>query len=525
MREKILIIVGFTIVFAGAGVIAGLAADGHTVNGFPGAFYVQAALAAVALGIFVVWHYGSRYIHTMHEDYLKHSFPSQPWMWRRDWSHRVSVVSKSTKNVTAWLATSWNLGVTPLAIGAMSGFSKVQPGFYVCGLAIAGGVGLCGYALYRVWFRIRLDHPPLRLHTNPGRLGGVFECTLSAPGLSDGMRWTSELVCIYSRIESVKVQSKFFVQRLNEEIWKTGFMPLVARSPRGAVLALRFLTPKDVPLSGSYKQGECRWVVRVQGRNRGGVVCFSHEYDVPMFFQGAQRMGVSKNAPIVQDEQELQLERLAVAADPTGSRHPLGTSTPCAVEYAPQVDVPAMLNALKENGIRFTKGGVIYADALWNQKALIGLHNTINKICYCALAGALSIMVVLMMFGQWLWTAPLAIIAILAVTVFAIALTYRNHRYSIIFNNEGITRRSHVFSRKWEKTIPWSKIQSVVWKSWGQCAGSRTTTNYRQLIINPDDRETRLVLSPVIGDHDAVEAMAKLLDSITRRVTRGRRKS
>lgn len=83
-----------------------------------------------------------------------------------------------------------------------------------------------------------------------------------------------------------------------------------------------------------------------------------------------------------------------------------------------------------------------------------------------------------------------------------------------MFHQAEVTRRSSLLSKRWDTTIPWTSIQCVVWRS---SAGGVNTPSYRQLIINPDDRRTRLVLSPAIANRDAAEALVRLLQNITRR--------
>lgn len=516
MQDKILSLLGLAIFLLGIGTVLGLMANGHSLNGFPGVFFIQAALTVAVCGVFVAWRHGARVVLALRADYLKRSFPNQPWMWRLDWARRVSAVAKSTKNVTAWLAASWNLIVTPLALALMSNTTQAHIGFYSCGAVAATGVILFFYALYRVWYRVRLDYPELRLHTNPGRLGRSFECTLGVPGLGDGVRWNSEMVCLYSRIESVKVQTRYFTQPVAEEVWKQSFSPLAARSRRGAALALRYLIPSNAPVSGPYKQGQCRWVVRVQGRNKAGVLRFSHEYDVPVYRNALEPARAVQATPAPVKGLALQQD---ASLNASGRKAAASVAPQAGVAYAANVDVPKMLGALKATGIRFTKGGVIYPDALWNHKPLIRLHAKINTICLRTLCGALALTASLVVFAPWYWAAPGILVALAAGIGYAVAFYVRHHRYSVIFGADGITRRSSLLSRQWEKTVPWSKIQTVVWKVSAGREGAQKLGGYRQLVINPDDQKTRLVLSPAIANHDAAEALVKLTDSMARQFT------
>ncbi len=513
MQDKILSLLGLAIFLLGIGAVFGLMDNGHSINGFPGVFFVQSALTVAVCGVFVAWRYGARVVQSLRAEYLKRSFPNQPWMWRLDWSRRVSAVPKSTKNVTAWLAASWNLLVTPLAVAVLYNTTPAHIGFYSCWALVAAGIILFLYALYRVWYRVRLDYPELRLHTNPGRLGRGFECTLGVPGLGDGVRWSSEMVCIYSRIESVKVQARYFTQPVAEELWKQSFSPLAARSRRGAALALRYLIPSNAPVSGPYKQGQVRWVVRVQGRNKTGVLRFSHEYDIPVYrnalepVRAVQTTSATVKGLALQQDTSLNAPGRKAAASPAPQ---------AGVAYAANVDVPKMLGALKASGIRFTKGGVIYPDALWDHEPLIRLHDKINKTCWRALCGALAATALPLMFAPWYWSVPGVLVALAAGVGYAVAFYIRHHRYSVIFGTDGITRRSRLLSRQWEKTVPWSKIQTVVWKVSVGREGAQKLGGFRQLIINPDDQKTRMVLSPAIGNHDAAEALVKLTDSMAR---------
>lgn len=525
MRDRIQCTFGVFVFLIGIGALFALIADGYNLYALPGVFFIQAALSFIIAGVFFAWRHGVRVIEVMREEYLRRSFPNQPWLWRLDWSRRVSTIVKSSKNVTAWFATGWNLAVTPIAIAMVHDAPLSRIDFYFWGVTIAMGFALFLYATYRIWYRARLEFPPLRLHTNPGRPGRPVECTLAVPGFSDGIRWTSELVCLHTRSETVKVQTRYTVRKVVEKVWQQTFNPLVARSPRGAVLALRFVLGNDIPAMGEYNGGLCRWVVRVQGRSKGGVVRFAHEYDVPVIgnILVAAPTRVAAAAPAATAtataDGGLQLQREPVD-DQSGWRPAAVVSSEPAMQFAAKkLDVAAVLSELKATGIRFSKGGVIYPDELWSHEPLLSLHATINKLCVPTFCFAVMAAVAVVVTAPWYWALPPALLALTSAAGFGAAFYIRHHRYSVLFSKEGITRRSRLMSRSWQKTIPWDRIQSVVWKSLSASGRAGGINSYRQLIINPDDRNTRLVLSPALDNHLAAEALVKLLDSIAGKAT------
>lgn len=517
MRDRIHCLFGIFVFLLGIGALFQLIADGNNVYAMPGVFFIQAALSFIVAGVFLAWRYGARVMDEMRAEYLKRSFPNQPWLWRLDWSRRISTVAKSSKNVTAWFATGWNLAVTPIAIALFHDAPLTRIDFYFWGVTIATGLALFFYAMYRIWYRERLEFPPLRLHTNPGRPGRAVECTLGVPGFGDGIRWTSELVCVHTRSESVKVQTRYTVRKVVEEVWKQTFNPLVARSPRGAALALRFVLDKDIPAMGTYNGGQCRWVVRILGRSKGGVVRFAHEYEVPVLgnilVSAPARASNAAPAPVVDDG--LQLVR--DGADDKVGRKPAAVawSEPSGQFTAKKPSVAAILNELKATGIRFSKGGMIYPDELWSHEPLVRLHANINKVCVPIFCVAAIAAIGTLYSAPWFWALPLVLLALAAGAGFGAAFYIRHHRYSVLFSKEGITRRSRLLSRSWQKTIPWDRIQSVVWKSLAAEGRAGSMNSYRQLVINPDDRNTRLILSPALDNHLAAEALVQLLDNIT----------
>lgn len=495
MRRNIPGVIGLVTFLLSVTTLFGLIANGYSLNTFAGAIAIQVTIAAAVGGLFFAWREGARLIAIMRGDYLKRSFPNQPWLWRLDWSRRVSVAPKSTKHYTAAVAAAWNLGITPIAVACTYSATKSSALFLLAVGAILVGAALFIYALYRIWFSARLDNPVLRMHTNPARPGQPFECTLGVPGFGEGIRWSSELVCLCARVESLRDSSRYTTRTVVTEVWRQTFAPLAARSLRGTALALRFIIGPNAPATGYFHGGTWRWVVRVQGRNKAGVVRFAREYEVPM-----------------------HRETTNIGAESVSRLNPEVSSAGAGV--GPKIDVPAMMNALKESGIRFSKGGVIYPNELWDQVPLMRLHATINKVCmgtFCsAVAGATGVTFA----AAWYWAAPFALLALAASVGYGIAFYVRHHRYAVIFHTNGVTRRNWLLSRQWDTTVPWSKIQSVVWKSTAGVAGSiQECEAFRQLVINPDDRKTCMVLSPALANRVAAEALVRLLRTATRRST------
>ena len=188
---------------------------------------------------------------------------------------------------------------------------------------------------------------------------------------------------------------------------------------------------------------------------------------------------------------------------------------PCVQFAAKKLSVAAMLNELKATGIRFSKGGMIYPDELWIHEPLIRLHANINKACIPTFCVSVVAAIGTVVSAPWYWAVPTTLLALTAGAGFGAAFYVRHHRYSVLFSKEGITRRSRLLSRSWQKTIPWDRIQSVVWKSLAADGRAGSINSYRQLVINPDDRNTRLTLSPALDNHSAAEALVQLLDNIT----------
>lgn len=514
--------VGLFIALLAVAALFGLFAHGYDVSATPGVFIVQGVLIAMIAGVYIAWQHGAVVLRAVRAEYLKRSFPNQPWLWRLDWSCRISVARKSTKNIAAWIAAIWNLGVTPLAVTGVYATTPADASFPLSALSIVIGVALFLYALYRMWYRAHLDNPPLRLHTNPGRPGNAFECTLGVSGFNDNTKWTSELLCIYTRTESIKIQSRYTSRTIVEERWKSPFAPLAARSPRGTALALRFSIPKNAPATGTYRQGQCHWVVRIEGRTKNGFVNFSREYDVPMHRsvlefsqpQTAATAVVPTNTSGLQliakqfdNHRDWQTVALRDSAQANAVRKPAATSP---------TSIPAMLNALKASGILFTAGGVVYPTELWNQTSLARLYDVITRASIGVFVAAAALAVAAAALAPWYCVIPFVLLAMGATAGFAAAFFLRHHRYSVTFGKHGVTRRSQLLTRRWQTTIPWGEIHSVVWKAAVAGRTDATTATLRQLVINPDDRSTRLVLSPAIGCRNAVDALVHLFDAISR---------
>lgn len=474
--------------------LLGLIAHGYSLKTFSGAFVIQSVLAVAVGGVFFAWREGARIVAAMREDYLKRSFPNQPWLWRLDWSRRISVAPRSTKHYTAAAAAGWNLAVTPLAIASTYTIAKSSVLFPLAILAIVVGAGLFMYALYRIWFAAQRDNPALRIHTNPARPGQTFECTLGVPGFGEGIRWSSELVCVCSRVEASRSGIRYSACTVVTEVWKQSFTPLVAPTRRGAALALKYTVGPNAPATGYSHGGTWRWVVRVQGRNKAGVVRFSREYEIPMHRDTLDGAAVPERVHI------------RSASPQTGTASAAG------------FDVSTMLNALKASGIRFSKGGVVYPDELWNQAPLVHLHSMINKICAGTLGAAAVLALIVMVLAPWYWASPFMLVGLAAAVGYGLGFYLRHHRYAVIFHKEGVTRRNWLLSRQWDTTIPWSNIKSVVWKT-PLTLMDDTDGKLRQLIINPDDRKTCLVLSPALANNIAAEALVRLLRSATRHGT------
>lgn len=495
MRNNVTGAIGGVVFLLAMVVLLELIANGYNLKTFPGAFVIQGALAAAVGGVFFAWRDGARIAAALREDYLKRSFPSQPWLWRLDWSRRVSVAPKPTKHYTAVIAAAWNLGITPIAIACTYTVAKSSLLFLLAVLTIVVGVALFCYAMYRIWYVARLDNPALRIHTNPARPGQAFECTLGVPGFGEGIRWSSELACLCSRVETARSGIRYTTRTIVTEVWKQSFVPLVARTRRGAALALKYTVGPNAPATGYSHGGTWRWVVRVQGRNKTGILRFSREYEVPMHRDALDTVAVPNQAP-------------------SGA-----ANAPAGAAFGMRADVPTMLGALKASGIRFSKGGVIYPDELWNQAPLVRLHATLNKACVGAFAGAGVSSVLLLVFAPWYWALPFVLLALGGAIGYGVAFYLRHRRYAVIFHKEGVTRRNWLLSRQWDTTVPWSNIQSVVWKTPIALVEHTGGESFRQLIINPDDRKTCLVLSPVLANNAVAEALVSLLRSATRHGT------
>lgn len=498
MRRNLSGIFGALVFLLAFVALLGLIANGYSLKTLPGALAIQVALAATVGGVFFAWRDGARLAAAMREEYLKRSFPNQPWLWRLDWARRISAPSTTSKNYTAAVAAAWNLGITPIAVACTYSVAKSSALFFLSLIGILIGAALFFYAVYHIWYAVHLDNPVLRIHTNPARPGQAFECTLGVPGFDEGIRWSSELVCLCSRTESLRSGSRFTTRSVVTEVWKQSFVPLVARSLRGVALALRFIIGPNAPATGYLHGGTWRWIVRVQGRNKAGIVRFAQEYEVPMHrelldaTEGASRLNSTAAS-------------IHTGAGPKG-----------------KLDVPAMLNALKTSGIRFSRGGVIYPDELWNQAPLMRLHAMINKTCVAVFCGSSVCATLMTLIAPWYWAAPFVLLALAAGIGYGVAFYVRNHRYAVIFNKEGVTRRSWLLSRQWDTTVPWSNIQSVVWKSSTGLAHRGVEGGaFRQLVINPDDRKTCLVLSPALANDVAAEALVRLLRTATRHSTSG----
>lgn len=495
MRKSVRGYIGVVVFLLALVALLGLIAHGYTLKNYTGALAIQCVLVVAVVGVFFAWREGARVVSAMREDYLKRSFPNQPWLWRLDWSRRVSVAPRPARHYTAAAAAGWNLAITPLAIATAYMTEKSSVLFPLAIFSIVVGGALFSYALYRIWFAARRDNPALRIHTNPARPGQNFECTLSVPSFGEGLRWSSELACLCSRVEATRSGIRFGTRTIVSEVWKQTFSPLVAPTRRGAALALKYAIGPHAPATGYSHGGTWRWVVRVQGRNKAGMVRFSREYEVPMHRDTTD--GVA--AP----------ERVNVKSTTSANAGAAGTVH----------DAAALLGALKASGIRVSKGGVIYPDELWNQAPLVRLHKTIHNICVGALgvsgvSGALT-----MAFAPWYWVAPFILVGLTAVIGCGIGFYLRHHRYAVIFHQEGVTRRSWILSREWDTTIPWRNVKSIVSRAPLTLGDDACDTTLRQLIINPDDRKTSLVLSPALANNKAAEALIRLLRTATRHGT------
>lgn len=514
--------IGLLIALLAVSALFGLFAHGYDISSAPGVFIVQGVLVAIIAGVYIAWQHGALLLRAVRAEYLKRSFPNQPWLWRLDWSCRTSMARKSTKNITAWIAAIWNLGVTPIAVTGVYTTTPADASFPLSALSIVIGTALFAYALYRMWYRAHRDNPPLRLHTNPGRPGKPFECTLGVSGFNANTKWTSELLCIYTRTESIKVQSRYITRTIIEEVSKNSFTPMVARSPRGTALALRFPIPKDAPATGVYLKGQCHWVVRVEGLTKDGFVSFSREYDVPMHrsvLESTQAQATTTAAipsstsglrlidKPLDNHRDWQTVAARDSAQPTAVCKPVTTSAK---------SIPAMINALKTSGILFTAGGVIYPSELWNQAPWTRLYDAITRVCIGVVIAAAALTAVAAALAPWYCMIPFVLLAMGAMASFAAVFYLRHHRYSVTFGKHGVTRRSQLLTRRWQTTIPWSDVHSVVWKATVASGSDATTATLRQLVINPDDRSTRLVLSPAIGCRNAVDALVHLFDAISR---------
>jgi Protein of unknown function (DUF3592) len=233
---------------------------------------------------------------------LKERYPSEPWMWRKDWaSKRILAGTVRTTWILWAVAAFYFLVVLPLGYAIVYEWGRTV-------WSIPSGVLILGaWVMVRLiwlnWKNRGFSRAELRLGTLPGVLGGPFAgVVLLRSRFPDGTAFRVQLSCvrIIYRRESGDPE---------EVLWSdtvTVDKPLAADEPNTTAIPVYFAVPYDARPTDPGEARQIRWRLKVS--REGGNVGHHSQFEVPVF----------RTAESSRDYREERgvLERHAVTIDP-----------------------------------------------------------------------------------------------------------------------------------------------------------------------------------------------------------------
>ena len=436
---------------------------------------------------------------------LRRAHPQQPWLWRADWARHQSRENASMHVSGLIFMLVWNLLVLPPALGAYPKYSG-DPLFVIVFAIVfpAAGLGTLLWQSYALVRRALAKTLPLRLQAVPGRLGQGMRCELSVANVRRSLRWECELVCLYEHRETRDTGDGHESRFVRDELWRQVVAPQVQHRPGRSRLSMAFDVDAAQPPTGPHLGGEINWVVIVRGLNRRMRVAYWREYSVPVFEARSATTHQKVAAPAVPPPDTIRPAMAGAKRAPRTSGGP--------ANHAQRLQ--QALATVEKEGIEFSEQGVRYGTLVWKRspghQMLIwgGLGSLILLLGFSA-----TFVSEVIIDHDW-WGAPLGLGVLISLGFLGLSMFFGLHRYRIAFDTAGISRHSALLGYTWCQTVPWDYALAAGVDNRGDSESAQRRITYYGVVINPDQHQRRLVISPGFRDRSTADSLAFLIDGV-----------
>lgn len=478
----------------------------------PSVLKYQGALLLIVIGFFTLLLTSRAASAHKRKTALQRQYPAQPWMWRGDWAHNTSQSSTRLQIWTTLFALIWTLLLVPIVIAAIPKYRHDLLFMVVFGYGFPlVGVGMLlwqGYKWLRYWLAGKVM---LRFSQLPARLGKKFDCEVTVPLQARALRYETELVCFYEHVVTTRIQDEYRSEWVRDEKWRDVISPQSVVTAAGTHLMMRFQLPEEQSTTAYEQEQGTRWYVMVRAVNKAGRTRFEREFEVPVAAhpdhdRGIEQPAVAGRATFtLPDMEDGRVMHGAVAQQ--SMRDGLAEQDE-GENTRPPVDA---IRRLSEIGVRFSKEGIEYADAVWKNTGIhkVGIAMTLVPLVLTVAFAAIFYTKVIVQ-GDW-FGLPLGLGVLIGLVMLAIVTFLRYHRFTIAFTSQGIVRQSRLFAWQWQQLFPWDNVRKVTTSASSSVTNGARRVHYDKVVIYGETYKQNLAMSPGFRDKDDVTLLRDLI--------------
>lgn len=430
---------------------------------------------------------------SIHERSLIRRFPAANWLWRRDWSRRMSCAENTVcVSIIVWTLVC----MVSVAIAMVARFAPDERAAWV------GFIVLLGI----VWLALLVDsgfrraraplHNILYFDDDPATSGGTASFYLTVSNRKNTARWESVLVCDHLIDDSTPRSQAAGKLERRVELWRSEVHSQSLLADARSEIKPRFDIPIGAIPTGPHRNGTIEWRVIVQGTSSLGDVTYDKSFVVPVAAASRGATDVrwvtqSNNTDTIDNDQILSekngLHDMSFAAlkGPVWQGLKDGLAGAHIDLYHKGIQFGDKVWRTETTFVRAKYEGVIWTIALLLFFAAVGLNDvwSFSVVMSCTIAAG----GVCLGLGQALFN------------IF--------HRFNLVFEPNYLISNHRWLGLTWDRRVSWAMFHTITWERVGFGFPER-----RRVVVNPDGGRLRRVVSPLITDGVVVDNIIDALE-------------
>lgn len=515
MKYRIWTLIGIVMLVGGSYWLFNLLSEKAPFLVLPDVFRYQGALFLITIGGFISLLVPRAGKKNKAVSALKQQYPMQPWMWRSDWARSSSYASNKNRLGATIFVLIWVLMVTPIVIAAIPEYRHDFIFLMVFGYGFpAVGAALVLWQLV-VWAKyLKAGKIVLNFKQLPARIGERFECNLTIPVRKRNLGYEGELVCFNEHVETTKTSEGYKSRLVRDELWRKVIKPACFNSRSGVRLNMQFQIPDKASPMNSKQDHVIKWYVIVRAISRQGRKKFEREFEVPVV-RCLTASDVDTQRSVTQGSAIFSVPDMDEGHSPARScsDEKVKTSETVEPDQSKVTGVPEdVIYRLKGLGVIFSPDGIDYEDAFWNKTGIQKSALVFITLLLILTAVFATVFYYKVIVAKDFFAIPIGLGVLFGLFMTGIIVFMYKHRFSVLFSPDGIIRNSRLFSWRWQKTFPWSKIRKVMVSASSSVNTNERRVNYNKVVIYGDSYKESLTLSPGFRNEEDAHMLYALIN-------------